>query len=154
MTLSRFSYWTLLGQHESLWKRGMWCHRRHARERSVSRASRSWIKILCYLCQSLMYLFQIGMWSNVILEISNMYRLGIYVADPLAYLLEPENLLPFSFFEPILSEICAFLGWICNSWRASLKTAEEGTRKWYCMEGNCLENIEGNRGKSPRHLFF
>lgn len=51
----------------------------------------------CYLCQSLIYLFQIGMWSNVILEISNMYRLGIYVADPPFSLLEPENLLPFSF---------------------------------------------------------
>lgn len=35
-----------------------------------------------YLRQGLMYRFQVGMWSNVMLEISNVCRLGIYVADP------------------------------------------------------------------------
>lgn len=45
----------------------------------------------------------------------------------LPYLPEAGNELVLSFFKSLFSGICTFLGWICKGWRASLKTAEEGT---------------------------
>lgn len=55
-----------------------------------------------YLRQGLMYRFQVGMWSNVMLEISNMYRLGMYVADP-----------PFSLFAGTRKQAAFQVLWAC-----------------------------------------